>query len=224
MNDLNRVINPATEEVIAEIPMADTAVAEAAVEKSVIAQREWIRMSLSARRDALRAIAGTVRDHVEELALLECRDVGKPIAEARGRDRRRRRVLRVLRRRCRQDPGRHDPGRGRRRHDLPRAARGWSPSSPPWNFPLPIASWNIAPALAAGNSVVVKPAELTPLSTIRFGELVAALDLPENLVQVVTGPGRWSEQCSRATRRSRRSASPVPRRLARLSCARPPAR
>jgi acyl-CoA reductase-like NAD-dependent aldehyde dehydrogenase len=60
----------------------------------------------------------------------------------------------------------------------------------PWNFPLPIASWNIAPALAAGNSVVVKPADLTPLSTRRFGELVASLDLPVDLVQVVCGPGR----------------------------------
>jgi acyl-CoA reductase-like NAD-dependent aldehyde dehydrogenase len=60
----------------------------------------------------------------------------------------------------------------------------------PWNFPLPIASWNIAPALAAGNSVVVKPADLTPLSTRRFGELVAGLDLPPHLVQVVSGPGR----------------------------------
>lgn len=189
MNDLNVVINPATEAVIAEVPVADATAAEAAVVTAVASQREWVRCSLSARRDALRAIATTVLEHLEELARLECRDVGKPIADARGE------IFGVAE--CfHYYAGVIDKIVG---ETIPvdggvdmtfREPLGVVAVIAPWNFPLPIASWNIAPALAAGNSVVVKPADLTPLSTIRFGELVADLNLPANLVQVVAGPGR----------------------------------
>ncbi len=189
MNDVNRVINPATEAVIAELPMADAAAAEVAVEKAVAAQRAWVRLSLSARRDALRAIAGTVRDHVEELALLECRDVGKPISEARGEIGGVAECFEYYAGVVDKILGDTIPVEGGIDMTF-REPLGVVAVIAPWNFPLPIASWNIAPALAAGNSVVVKPADLTPLSTIRFGDLVAELDLPADLVQVVTGPGR----------------------------------
>jgi len=189
VNDLNHVINPATEAVIAELPMADASAAEVAVERAVVAQREWVRLSLSARRDALRAIAATVRDHLEELALLECRDVGKPIVEARGEIGGVAECFEYYAGVVDKIMGETIPVEGGVDMTF-REPLGVVAVIAPWNFPLPIASWNIAPALASGNSVVVKPAELTPLSTARFGELVGALNLPENLVQVVTGPGR----------------------------------
>jgi acyl-CoA reductase-like NAD-dependent aldehyde dehydrogenase len=187
--DVNVVTNPATEEVIAEFPQADAAGAEAAVERSVKAQREWARLPLSARRNGLRAIAELVETHLEELAQLEAADVGKPIADARGE-------IGGVAECFHYYAGVVDKIQG---DTIPvdggvdmtfREPLGVVAIIAPWNFPLPIASWNIAPALAAGNSVVVKPAELTPLSTRRFGELVATLDLPENLVQVLVGPGR----------------------------------
>jgi aldehyde dehydrogenase (NAD+)/betaine-aldehyde dehydrogenase len=186
---LNSVTNPATELVIAEFPMTEPAEAEAAVERAVAAQREWLRVPMSTRREGLRAIADVVADHLEELAALESADVGKPIRDARGE------IGAVVE--CfRYYAGAIDKILG---NTIPveggidmtfREPMGVVAVIAPWNFPLPIASWNIAPALAAGNSVVVKPADLTPLSTRRFGELVATLDLPANLVQVVCGPGR----------------------------------
>jgi aldehyde dehydrogenase (NAD+)/betaine-aldehyde dehydrogenase len=186
---LNSVTNPATELVIAEFPMAEPAEAEAAVERAVAAQREWLRVPMSARREGLRAIADVVADHLEELASLESAEVGKPIGDARGE------IGAVVE--CfRYYAGAIDKILG---NTIPveggidmtfREPMGVVAVIAPWNFPLPIASWNIAPALAAGNSVVVKPADLTPLSTRRFGELVATLDLPGDLVQVVCGPGR----------------------------------
>ncbi len=188
MTQLNSVLNPATEEVIAEYEVADAAAAEAAVARAVAAQRDWYHLPLSTRRDGLRAIATAVEDHLEELARLESQDVGKPISDARGQ------IAGVAE--CfHYYAGAVDKIQG---ETIPvdggvdmtfREPLGVVAVIAPWNFPLPIASWNIAPALAAGNAVVVKPAELTPLSTRRFGEIVAALDLPANLVQVINGPG-----------------------------------
>lgn len=189
MDHVNQVINPATEAVIAELPMADAGAAEKAVARAVAAQRAWVTLPLSARRDGLRAIAATVRDHLEELATLECRDVGKPISEARGEIGGVAECFEYYAGVVDKILGETIPVEGGVDMTF-REPLGVVAVIAPWNFPLPIASWNIAPALAAGNSVVVKPAELTPLSTTRFGELVAELDLPADLVQVVTGPGR----------------------------------
>jgi len=187
--DVNVVRAPATEQVLAELEQSDAAAAAAAVDRAVVAQRAWARLPLAARRDGLRAIAATVQEHLEELAQLEAADVGKPISDARGE------IGGVAE--CFQYyAGAVDKIQG---DTIPvdggvdmtfREPLGVVAVISPWNFPLPIASWNIAPALAAGNSVIVKPAELTPLSTRRFGELVAELDLPADLVRVVIGPGR----------------------------------
>lgn len=189
MSAMNTVINPATEEVITELAMATESDADAAVQRAVEAQRAWVRLGLSARRDALRAIAGVVEDNLEELASLEARDVGKPISDSRGEVGGVAEVFHYYAGVVDKILGDTIPVDGGIDMTF-REPMGVVAVIAPWNFPLPIASWNIAPALAAGNSVVVKPAELTPLSTVRFGELVAGLDLPENLVQVVTGPGR----------------------------------
>jgi aldehyde dehydrogenase (NAD+)/betaine-aldehyde dehydrogenase len=189
VTDVNSVINPATEEVIAEFPMADVAEAEAAIDRSKKAQREWASLSLNERRDGMLAIAAVVDANLEELARLESSDVGKPISDARGE-------VAMVANCFRYYAGVVDKILG---ETIPvdggvdmtfREPMGVVAVISPWNFPLPIASWNIAPALAAGNSVIVKPADITTLSTRRFGELVATLNLPANLVQVICGPGR----------------------------------
>ncbi len=189
MTDVNSVINPATEQVIAEFPTAGVADADAAIGRASSAQREWVALSLSARRDGMLAIAAMVEANLEELAQLESSDVGKPISDARGE-------VAMVAECFRYYAGAVDKILG---ETIPvdggvdmtfREPMGVVAVIAPWNFPLPIASWNIAPALAAGNSVIVKPADITPLSTRRFGELVAALALPPNLVQVLCGPGR----------------------------------
>lgn len=188
MSTVNTVINPATEEVIDEFVVADVADADAAVQRSAVAQRAWVNLPLSARGEALRAIADTVVANLEELARLESLDVGKPISNARAE-------ISGVAATFHYYAGIVDKILG---DTIPvddgvdltfREPLGVVAVIAPWNFPLPIASWNIAPALAAGNAVVVKPADETPMSTRRFGELVAALDLPPNLVQVISGPG-----------------------------------
>jgi acyl-CoA reductase-like NAD-dependent aldehyde dehydrogenase len=186
--DVNTVINPATEQVITEFPVADTSAAEAAVERSVRAQREWVRLSLSSRRDGLRAIAAVVLANLDELARLESADVGKPIADARAEIGGVAECFHYYAGVVDKILGDTIPVEGGVDMTF-REPLGVVAVIAPWNFPLPIACWNIAPALAAGNSVVVKPADLTPLSTRRFGELVAGLGLPQDLVQVVSGPG-----------------------------------
>ncbi|PKW16435.1 aldehyde dehydrogenase family protein [Saccharopolyspora spinosa] len=189
MSAVNTVINPATEEPIIEFATSNAADAETAVTRAVEAQRAWVRLPMSARREAMNAIAGVVESHVDELARLEALDVGKPIADARGQIEGVAECFRYYAGVIDKILGDTIPVEGG--VDITfREPLGVVAVIAPWNFPLPIASWNIAPALAAGNSVVVKPADLTPLSTRRFGELVASLDLPENLVQVVSGPGR----------------------------------
>jgi acyl-CoA reductase-like NAD-dependent aldehyde dehydrogenase len=189
VNAVNAVLNPATERVIDEIPHADEAGAARAVEQAVVAQREWVRLPTSQRRDALRSIAAVVEDNLEELAQLEAQDVGKPISDARGEIGGVAECFHYYAGVVDKILGETIPVEGGVDMTF-REPLGVVAVIAPWNFPLPIASWNIAPALAAGNSVVVKPADLTPLSTIRFGELVAGLDLPRHLVQVVSGPGR----------------------------------
>lgn len=189
MSAVNTVVNPATEEVITEFAVADALATERAVDRAVLAQRDWIALPMATRRDGLLAIAATVDAHVEELADLECADVGKPISEARGEIGGVAECFRYYAGVIDKILGDTIPVEGGVDFTF-REPLGVVAVIAPWNFPLPIASWNIAPALAAGNSVVVKPADLTPLSTRRFGELVADLDLPAHLVQVVSGPGR----------------------------------
>ncbi|RZT07717.1 aldehyde dehydrogenase (NAD+)/betaine-aldehyde dehydrogenase [Mycobacterium sp. BK558] len=189
MSAVNTVVNPATEEVITEFTVADALAAEQAVDRAVAAQREWIALPMATRRDGLLAIAAAVDAHLEELAGLESADVGKPISDARGEIGGVAECFRYYAGVIDKILGDTIPVEGGLDFTF-REPLGVVAVIAPWNFPLPIASWNIAPALAAGNSVVVKPADLTPLSTRRFGEIVAGLDLPVHLVQVVSGPGR----------------------------------
>ncbi len=178
-----KTINPATEEVLAEVGEADAADVERAVAAARRAHtRVWSRMSGAERGKYLFRIARIMQERARELAVLETLDNGKPIKESRD-------------------------------VDVPTAAAfffyyaGWadkldhagfgpSPRSLgvaaqviPWNFPLLMLAWKIAPALACGNTVVLKPAETTPLTALLFAEICQQADLPPGVVNIVTGAG-----------------------------------
>ncbi|WP_372734575.1 aldehyde dehydrogenase family protein [Nocardioides sp.] len=173
-------VNPATEEVLAEVSEANEADVDAAVKAARKAQRGWARMPGAERAKYLFRIARIIQERSREIAVLESIDNGKPIKESRD-------------------------------VDIPLAAAyffyyaGWADkleysgfgSTPlgvagqviPWNFPFLMLSWKIAPALACGNTVVLKPAETTPLTALLFAEICQQADLPPGVVNILTGAG-----------------------------------
>ena len=182
------VIEPAPEGVLAAVPRAGVDEVDEAVARAREAGEGWRALAPGARAAALHALADTLAEHREELAVLEARNAGKAIADARGE------MGMVV------DTFRYYAGAPERLlgDTIPVAGgQAFTVREPlgvvglitPWNFPLTIASWKLAPALAAGNTVVLKPAELTPLSALRFAELALAAGLPEGVVNVVVGPG-----------------------------------
>jgi acyl-CoA reductase-like NAD-dependent aldehyde dehydrogenase len=175
-----KTISPASEEVLAEVSEADEADVDKAVKAARRAQRAWARMPGSERAKYLYRIARIIQERSREIAVLESIDNGKPIKESRD-------------------------------VDVPIAAAhffyyaGWADkleysgygSTPlgvagqviPWNFPLLMLAWKIAPALACGNTVVLKPAETTPLTALLFAEICQQADLPPGVVNIITGAG-----------------------------------
>jgi betaine-aldehyde dehydrogenase len=183
-----RLVNPATEQPVAEIARQGTDEADAAVRRAVDAFPAWRDVAAADRARLLRRFAALVEEHAEELALLETRNVGKPIVDSRGEVAMVADVLHFY-------AGAVDKHRGA---TIPVAGGvdltlheplGVVVAIVPWNFPLAIASWKVGPALACGNTVVVKPAELTPLTALRFAELALDAGIPEGVLQVVVGPG-----------------------------------
>ena len=182
------VWNPATEEHITDVRSFTANDVSDAIGAAVTAQRKWMKLPMAQRQQFLNDIADTVLVHRDELARLESADVGKPVhaatAEIEG-------VAACFRYyagaldKVHGDAITLDDGISLTFHE-PIGVVG---VITPWNFPLPIASWNIAPALAAGNAVIVKPASMTPLSTTRLGELIAGISPVKGLFQVVTGAG-----------------------------------
>ncbi|WP_120493901.1 aldehyde dehydrogenase family protein [Microbacterium phyllosphaerae] len=182
------VINPSTGAAIREIARADIGETDAAIARAVAAQRRWAALAPVARADALRAFARTVEAAAEELAQLEVLNSGHPIGSARWEAGHVAQVLNYYSADPERLSGRQIPVAGGLDvtfHD-PYGVVG---VIVPWNFPMTIAAWAFAPALAAGNAVVLKPAELTPLTAIRLGELALEAGLPEGLFEVVTGSG-----------------------------------
>lgn len=182
------VINPSTGTAIREIARADIGETDAAIARAVTAQRRWAALTPVARADALRAFARAVEGAVEELAQLEVLNSGHPIGSARWEAGHVAQVLNYYSADPERLSGRQIPVAGGLDvtfHD-PYGVVG---VIVPWNFPMTIAAWAFAPALAAGNAVVLKPAELTPLTAIRLGELALEAGLPEGLFEVVTGSG-----------------------------------
>ncbi len=184
----NDVINPATEEVLRTVEHTDEAGVDDAVARAKAAQKSWARQAPAERAAALRSFASVVDAHVEELAQLEVANSGHPIGNARWEAGHVRDVLQFYSATPERLSGKQIPVAGGLdvTFNEPLGVVG---VITPWNFPMTIASWGFAPALAAGNAVLVKPAEWTPLTTIRLGELALEAGLPADLFQVLPGRG-----------------------------------
>ncbi|MFG3508487.1 aldehyde dehydrogenase family protein [Streptomyces sp. NPDC047821] len=182
------VLNPATEEVVATVPAATPADVDAAVTRAAEAQRGWAAAAPADRARLLRRFATVVDEHVEELARLEVREAGHTLGNARWEAGNVRDLLDYAAGGVERLNGRQIPVPGGLDVTLlePLGVIG---VIAPWNFPMPIAAWGTAPALAAGNAVVLKPAETTPLTALRLAELALEAGLPEGLFQVLPGEG-----------------------------------
>ena len=182
------VVNPATEQVVTTVPLADVAETDAAVARARKAFDSWRHVAPADRGRLLRRFAEVVDAHVEELARLEVRNSGNTIGNARWEAGNVRDVLTYYSAAPERLFGRQIPVAGG--VDLTfHEPLGVVGVIVPWNFPMPIAGWAFAPALAAGNTVVLKPAELTPLTAMRLGELALEAGLPEDVFTVLPGKG-----------------------------------
>lgn len=183
------VLNPATEEVLQSIEPATAAEADAAVARAKAAFPKWRAVEPADRSRLLRRLAAALDDAKEDLAQLESRNTGKPIGDARGE-------MGMVAETFHYYAGAPERLLG---DTIPvsggvdvtfREPLGVVALIVPWNFPLTIASWKMAPALAAGNTLVLKPAELTPLTALEFERIALEAGIPEGVVNVVVGPGR----------------------------------
>jgi len=182
------VVNPATEESIAELPQAGVEETDAAVARAKAAFPAWRAIAPNDRARLLRRLATLVEEHHDELAQIESRNVGKPIAGARGEVEMVANVFHFYAGAVDKHYGETIPVAGG--IDLTfREPLGVVGLIVPWNFPLNIASWKLGPALACGNTVVLKPAELTPLSALRLAELALEAGIPEGALNVLVGKG-----------------------------------
>ncbi|MEU1204557.1 aldehyde dehydrogenase family protein [Nocardia sp. NPDC005825] len=182
------VVNPATETVVATIEAADAAATDAAIERAHRASAGWRAVSPGDRARLLRRFAEAVDAEIEQLARLEVSNAGHTIGNARWEAGNVRDVLHYSAGMPERLMGNQIPVAGGVNITFcePLGVVG---IIVPWNFPMPIAAWGFGPALAAGNTVVLKPAELTPLTAIRLGELALEAGLPEHVFQVIPGRG-----------------------------------
>jgi acyl-CoA reductase-like NAD-dependent aldehyde dehydrogenase len=182
------VVEPATEEVLAELPRAGAEETDAAVARARSAYPAWRAVSPGERSALLRGLADAIDDRREELAVLEARNAGKPISDARGEMAMVVETFRYYSGAPERTTGKTIPVDGGVDMTF-REPLGVVGLIVPWNFPLVIASWKVAPALAAGNTVVLKPAELTPLTALELERTALDAGLPEGVLNVVAGPG-----------------------------------
>jgi acyl-CoA reductase-like NAD-dependent aldehyde dehydrogenase len=182
------VLEPATEEVLAQIPRAGREETDAAVARARAAFPAWAAVGPPDRAALLRDLADALEARSEDLAVLEARNAGKPIADARGEMGMVVETFRFYAGAPERATGKTIPVDGGVDMTF-REPLGVVGLIVPWNFPLVIASWKVAPALAAGNTVVLKPAELTPLTAIELERIALDAGLPEGVLNVVVGPG-----------------------------------
>lgn len=182
------VLNPATEEVIATVQDTTPAEVDAAVQRAAKAQHAWAALAPGDRARVLRRFAAAVDGRLEELAALEIREAGHTVAGARWEAGNVRDLLEYAAGGVERLTGRQIPVAGG--VDLTfHEPVGVVGVIAPWNFPMPIAAWGFAPALAAGNAVLLKPAETTPLTALRLADLALEAGLPDGLLQVLPGAG-----------------------------------
>jgi betaine-aldehyde dehydrogenase len=182
------VINPATAEPVVDVPLASVEETDAAIERAQEAFPAWRDVAPGERARLLRAFAAVVDAHVDELADLEVRNAGHTIGNARWEAGNVRDCLNYYSAAPERLFGRQIPVAGGIDVTF-HEPLGVVGVIVPWNFPMPIAGWGFAPALAAGNCVVMKPAELTPLTAIRLGELAIEAGLPRGVFTVIPGKG-----------------------------------
>ena len=182
------VINPVTALAVAEIPSATLAETDAAIAKAHAAFASWRLVAPGERARLLRSFAAVVDAHIEELARLEVLNAGHTIANARWEAGNVRDCLNYYSAAPERLFGKQIPVHGG--VDITfHEPLGVVGIIVPRNFPMPIAGWGFAPALAAGNTVVLKPAEITPMTAVRLGELALLAGLPEGVLTVITGAG-----------------------------------
>ncbi|MEU9624196.1 aldehyde dehydrogenase family protein [Streptomyces sp. NPDC048155] len=184
----HRVLNPATEELLATVPSTPAAEVDTAVVRAAAAQRTWAALAPADRARLLRRFAAAVDGEVEQLARLEVQEAGHTLGNARWEAANVRDLLDYAAGGVERLAGRQIPVPGGLDVTLlePLGVIG---VIAPWNFPLPIAAWGLAPALAAGNAVLLKPAETTPLTALRLARIALDAGLPEHLLQVLPGAG-----------------------------------
>ncbi|MCZ4118409.1 aldehyde dehydrogenase family protein [Streptomyces sp. H39-S7] len=188
MTEHHQVLNPATEEVIATVAATTPEGVDTAVAAAAKAQQGWAALAPADRARGLRRFAAEVDAHAEELAVLEVREAGHTLGNARWEAGNVRDLLDYAAGGVERLSGRQIPVAGGL--DLTfHEPIGVVGVIAPWNFPMPIAAWGAAPALAAGNAVLLKPAETTPLTALRLAELALSAGLPEGLFQVLPGAG-----------------------------------
>ncbi len=188
MSTTHDVINPATEEVVTTLDLVGVEETDAAIAKAVEVGPAWRAVSPADRGMLLRRFADVVEEHTEELARLEVTNAGHTIGNARWEASNVVNVLRYYSAAPERLFGRQIPVAGGLDVTF-KEPLGVVSVIVPWNFPMPIAAWGFAPALAAGNTVVLKPAELTPLTAIRLGELALQAGLPEGVFTILPGKG-----------------------------------
>ena len=185
---MTAVLNPATEETIAELPEVGVEDTDEAVARARAAFPAWRAVAPADRARLLRRLASLVEEHAEELARIESQNVGKPISGARGEIGMVAEVFHFYAGAVDKHHGETIPVAGGVDMTF-REPLGVVGLIVPWNFPLNIASWKLGPALACGNTVVLKPAELTPLTALRLGELALEAGIPDGVVNVLAGKG-----------------------------------
>lgn len=183
-----QLINPATEDVLQTVELLDAAAVDDAVARARVAQKAWAASAPAERAAALRSFAAVVDAHISELAALEVANSGHPVSAAEWEAGHVRDVLQYYSASPERLIGRQIPVAGGLDVTFHEPI-GVIGVITPWNFPMPIAAWGFAPALAAGNAVLLKPAEWTPLTSIRLGELAVQAGLPADLFQVLPGRG-----------------------------------
>src|SRR5581483_7606145 len=182
------VLNPATEQPVTTVTQVSAEETDAAIARAAAAQRSWRAVAPGDRASLLRRSAAAVDANVDALASLEGAGSGHPIGQARWEAGHVRDVLLYYSATPERLIGKQIPVAGGINVTFHEPV-GVVGLIVPWNFPMPIFSWGMAPALASGNTVVAKPAELTPLTAVRIGELALEAGLPEGVLQVLPGKG-----------------------------------
>ncbi len=187
------VVEPATAQVMAEVPRAGAEEADAAIAAAKAAFPAWRAVAPGDRALLMLRLSDAISERHEELSVLEARNAGKPIGDARGEIGMVAECFRYYAGAPERLLGKTIPVAGGVDMTF-REPLGVVGLITPWNFPLVIASWKVAPALAAGNTVVLKPAELTPLTSLELERIALEAGLPEGVLNVVAGPGSVAGQ------------------------------